>query len=420
MLVALALIGSGGIASADFTRERPFSKRVAHDDWEPSVAADDLGHVYIATTRYGGGKACKSCPRPAIVFKRSSDGGATWSKRRFLCRCPGVDGQHDPVLTTDARGRLFATWMNDFHVNFARSDDFGRTWTRHGSLDNALRYSDKPWIGVSDDGEDVYITFNANGNSPGAPYTVYSHNAGETWSPPVAAAPRNQLYWFAGGLAVTPGGAAFSSQDAYHQDYKGDVVLYVLRSLDGGLSWDKIPVDRSRQGRRCPKGTGCGLGFFGPQMATTSDGNGRIYVLWNASTKRGGPTRVYLRWSDDEGNTWSLPRRVSSARRPRVDSEFPMIAATGNGDVRIAWMDDRRGRWNTWYRRSTDGGLSWSPTQRLSDRAGGAPYKSAAGFKFPYGDYGQLAIDGAGDTHAVWGESRSYIGPGGSWYARGI
>jgi hypothetical protein len=96
-----------------------------------------------------------------------------------------------------------------------------------------------------------------------------------------------------------------------------------------------------------------------------------------------------------------------------------MLAATGDGDVRIAWLDNRTGRWNAWYRRSTNGGGTWSARERLSNRGGGALYKSPAGFRFPYGDYGMIAIGAGGTAHATWGESRSYIGPGGSWYARG-
>jgi hypothetical protein len=406
-------------AGTRFAQERLFSAPgQRQDDWEPSVAADDFGHVYVAATRFDGPKACRDCPDPAIVFERSGDGGRMWSGPRFLCRCSGVDGQADPVLVTDERGRLFAAWMNDFAVQFARSDDFGRTWTYARPVDEGLRWSDKPWIGVSDDGQDVYITFNGPGRSAGTPYTVYSHDSGATWSRPVGGVQTNGLYWFAGGLTVTPEGTAISSQDAYEQDYKGNVQLYVLRSEDGGRSWSRVPIAESRQGRRCPQGAGCGLGFLGPQMATTSDDGGRVYVLWNETSRKGGPARVYLRWSNDEGKTWSPARRISSVNDGGVDSEFPMIVAAGPGDVRVAWMDNRTGRWNTWFRRSTDGGRTWSGAVRLSDRPGGAPYKSAQGFRFPYGDYGQLAVDGRGRTHAAWGEGPSYTGPGGAWYTR--
>jgi hypothetical protein len=56
---------------------------------------------------------------------------------------------------------------------------------------------------------------------------------------------------------------------------------------------------------------------------------------------------------------------------------------------------------------------------RLSDRALGAPYKSAAGYRFTYGDYLALSVDGYGINHVVWGEGESWNGPGGTWYTRG-
>ncbi|MGH2788266.1 MAG: hypothetical protein ACRDJV_10195 [Actinomycetota bacterium] len=94
---ALTLVGllphGPARAGPGFVPETKFSN-LQLDDWEPSIAADDSGHVYWATTRYGGRKACKGCPDPAIVYRVSSDAGATWSERRYVCRCRGVGGQH--------------------------------------------------------------------------------------------------------------------------------------------------------------------------------------------------------------------------------------------------------------------------------------------------------------------------------------
>jgi hypothetical protein len=104
----------------------------------------------------------------------------------------------------------------------------------------------------------------------------------------------------------------------------------------------------------------------------------------------------------------------------------------GDGDVRIAWQDDRNGpdpggddpdaRWNTYYRSSTNRGAAWSPEAQLSRFVAGYPYKFATpsdGYAEPYGDYFELDIDSAGVTHALWGEGPSYAGPGNVWYARG-
>jgi hypothetical protein len=56
---------------------------------------------------------------------------------------------------------------------------------------------------------------------------------------------------------------------------------------------------------------------------------------------------------------------------------------------------------------------------RLSDRGGGGSYKSARGFAFPYGDYGDIDIDGESNAHVTWGEGPSYLGPGDTWFTSG-
>ena len=84
--------------------------------------------------------------------------------------------------------------------------------------------------------------------------------------------------------------------------------------------------------------------------------------------------------------------------------------------------DDQNGRWNVYYRSSADGGATWSAEAKLSQYVPGYPYEHATpkdGFAEPYGDYFELDIDGAGTTHAIWGEGPSYVGPGNVWYARG-
>jgi hypothetical protein len=52
------------------------------DQWEPAIAADRFGHVYMLYAQYGGVPGCSACLSPTQVFQMSSDHGATWSAPR--------------------------------------------------------------------------------------------------------------------------------------------------------------------------------------------------------------------------------------------------------------------------------------------------------------------------------------------------
>ena len=152
---------------------------------------------------------------------------------------------------------------------------------------------------------------------------------------------------------------------------------------------------------------------------------------WDAVRTNGGTQRLYFARSADRGATWSALQDVSLTPMGS-NNLFPALAARGDGDVRIAWMDDRNGfdpggddpaaRWNVYYRASANGGATWSAVAKLSQYAPGYAYKYAQpkdGFAEPYGDYFELDVDGAGQTHALWGEGLSYTKPSNIWYARG-
>jgi len=143
-------------------------------------------------------------------------------------------------------------------------------------------------------------------------------------------------------------------------------------------------------------------------------------LQYNASNLDGAPQSLYVRVSGN-GVDWG-ERVLISPPSGNVLAGFPALASGAEpGDFRVAWMDDRNGSkeaFNVWYRQTSDGGLSWSEAVRLSAAKEGAPYKTAGGFAFPYGDYLEIGVDGDGATHAIWGEGVSYVDKGGTWYAR--
>jgi hypothetical protein len=271
---------------------------------------------------------------------------------------------------------------------------------------------------ISPDGQHVYIGFNASDS-----YVAASHDFGASFSAGVKTN-SDTRYWFHTGGAVSPltPQVAWLAAVDYSQDYTGDANINVLKTTDGGATWSTTRIDTSRQLPDCPWADGCYLGFFGPSAALAIDAAGRLAIAYNAGDVAGGPQKMWVKTLAYGSATWSTRLEISNGSTA-VNNAFPALGAGPSaGDFRVAWQDDRQQSqtgWNTWYRRSTDGGASWSAPIRLSDLTSGAPYKSANGYRFPYGDYFELAVDGAGVNHVIWGEGDSYTGPGGTWYTRG-
>ena len=48
------------------------------DQWEPAIASDRFGHVYVLNTHYYGVPGCSFCASPNIVLQISNNRGSTW------------------------------------------------------------------------------------------------------------------------------------------------------------------------------------------------------------------------------------------------------------------------------------------------------------------------------------------------------
>jgi hypothetical protein len=428
-IVLLHLLGSPPVDSAPPSLPTRLGF-VAGDDWEPSIAADRFGHVYAFWNHYtplGGASdpSCPACPSPHMELQISSDGGQTWSPPRALLP-DATDRQDDPQIVVDpVDGRTVYTgfMMGDKASMFvAKSTDFGQTWVPV-LVEDLQRGTDKCILAVR--GQEVYLVYNAVMKI----YASVSHDGGTTWSfGKVVSNTNSKLGWsLPSGGAIDTHGNAYFAWAGYEANGKpsGEVNLFVSRSTDGGENWTVQRVAVSGAPPSC--GTSCGWAYWGAQMALAVDGRDRVYVLYNASASKFAVSRMNFARSDDRGVTWN--RQEVSLAPVGTNNLFPAIAARANGDVRIAWQDDRNGfdagnddpnaRWNTYYRVSSDGGASWSGESQLSRMVEGYGYKRSDprdGYLEPYGDYFEIDIDGSGRSHLIWGEGPSYQGPGNVWY----
>ncbi len=396
------------IAARGWDAERVWS---GHDDWEPFVAADrSSGYVYQMTTRF-------NARLSGIFIRRSADSGQTWLPDQLIA--PLHVWQADPQVQVAADGTVFAVWLDgpNWQSKLVRSNDYGATWTKPVVIAPALRWTDHPWLAVSPDGRDVYVGLNMDDS-----FVVASHDGGQTFATPVRtnSHPTPGHWWDANGAAIAPDGSIHYVVINFLLDYKGPAEINVVSSHDRGATWQTTLVDRSAPPPGCGQVAGCDYGFLSSTASLAIDQGGLIMLLYHAGDNPKAPQPMWISTSTN-GQDWT-PRAQVSPPNELASNAFPALAAgPAANDFRIVWQGDSGDprRWNTFYRRTTDGGTTWSETARLSDRSDGAPYKSPAGYAFPYGDYLGLSVDGAGRNHVIWGEGDSYNGPGGVWYTRG-
>lgn len=374
------------------------------DDWEPAVASDGAGNVYVLITHFGGVPGCSECASPTMMVQVSHDGGTTYSAAAPLT----VSGQaqYDPQVKINAQGYVFVSYLLGKDTVVQRSTDLGTTWTNPTAVNVGIKQGATDKDGLSVDGANVYVGFDVAQRF----FVAVSHDYGNTFT--VAAMNSNTLGWpLNGGATMGPDGSVYLVWELVHKSgqAQGTQDVAVTASHDHGATWALSYVDQG-----LPPGPSCNLcgwDFMGTGSAIAVDGAGTVYAIYNAPRVNHGPPSVWMRSSGDGGQTWSA-RSLISAVAPGAWHAFPSIAAGAAGDVRVDWMDNRTGAYNVWYRSSANGGATWSSDVQGSQFAAGYSYITAEGFAFPYGDYTTLNLDPGGHVYLAWGEGPNYLGPG--------
>ncbi|MFY9558846.1 MAG: sialidase family protein [Terriglobales bacterium] len=409
-----ALAGLAWAAPPQFSAQKRVGLSTG-DQWEPVLAADGGGRVYVLYPHYGQVPDCKDCSAPTMLLVVSNDNGRTWQAPRVLL--DSGSGQYDPQMVVDPADRrtVYAAWLQNRkrEIVVAKSVDSGVTWAFNIAVRGPVEL-DKPALGVR--GQSVYVGFNHEEDV----WIAASQDGGRSFTNTRVNSEQRAGWSLLGGTTVDPAGNAYLAWASYSKagGARGLVNLYIAKSADAGKTWNAALLDVSAAAPGC-EDSDCAEAYLGAQISVASDADGTLYALWSSGSQRMGPQRIYFSSSTNGGENWLPPVNVSLAGRA-VEHAFPAIVAGSAGDVRVAWMDTRSAaRWNTYYRSSTNGGATWSEETRLSGYVRGYRYISKKGFRFPFGDYFGMAIDSHGDTHVAWGEGMNYQSPGSIWYSSG-
>ena len=100
---------------------------------------------------------------------------------------------------------------------------------------------------------------------------------------------------------------------------------------------------------------------FHPAVAVDSSGN--PHVVWYNENL--GQYAVYYKKSTDGGATWTPGKRLTS-----TSGYCPAIAVDSSNNLHVVFHYDKPGNDEIYYKKSADGGGTWSPNRRLTWNSG--------------------------------------------------
>jgi hypothetical protein len=257
-----------------------------------------------------------------IVCSVSSDGGRHWRPGRSPADDGTAGGHGFMDVTADETGVFHAVWLDGRQghqsLYYARSTDFGATWSKNHLLRD--KSCECCWNKITTAGKTgVYVLF--RDQKPRDMAMAVSLDGGRTWDlrPSLGGFgwDFNGCPHVGGGLASSPG-----KLHALVWTGKDDVVgLYYLTSRNGN-QWSR------------PQRLGDAAARHDDLAASVE---GRLAAVWDAY--EGSEFVIEAATSNDNGATWSTPRRLSRAgTRP----SHPRVVPSGNG-FEALWTEERSG-----------------------------------------------------------------------------
>jgi len=338
------------------------------DSYNSAVAIDSNDAIHVVWNDDSSGN-------DEIYYKSSKDGGTTWSYNKRLSWTSGFSYNWHPKIAIDASDVIHIVWRasrpDHTDIYYRRSQDGGTNWSTTKRLTWTSGFSPSPDIAIGS-GDAVHVVW--YDDTPGNEEIYYksSPDGGTNWDP------AKRLTWTSG-RSYSPAIASNSSamiHVVWPDGTPGNVEIYYKGSDDGGTSWTTA--------RRL---TWTSDNSYSPAIAL--DSGGSVQVVWYDDTP--GNYEIYHKRSTDGGTSWTAAKRLTWTADA---SEEPDMAIDSGDIISVAWDDDTPGLSEIYYKRSTDGGTTWTSSKRLTWTSGWSGYPA-------------MATDSTDTVHVVWEDDTS-------------
>jgi hypothetical protein len=287
----------------------------------PAIATDSNNHLHLAWHDMTPGN-------DEIYYKRSSDGGATWTTKRLTYNS---GSSTTPSITTNANNHLHLVWVDKTPGNnelyYKRSTDGGVSWTtKRLTFNSGDSYA--PSIAV-DSNNHIHVVWSDSSPATSSIFYKKSTDGGVTWT-------TKRLTW--GSISSYSPEIAIDSTNRLHIVWDGyDPIwgyydIYYKRSTDAGATWGGT------------KWLTLTLGDTDtPKLAV--DSNDNVHVVWDDNDF--GDYEIYYRRSTNGGTTWKTKRLTYNS----ADTHYPALATDTNNRIHVVWQHYISMDWELYYKK---------------------------------------------------------------------